>query len=314
MLFLFVDGVGLGPARSDNPLSVARMPTTIELLGGRRLVLPASGQIEPPLYGLDATLGVPGLPQSGTGQTALLTGFNAARLLGRHRGPYPGVRLHPILKSHSLWSRLGGEFRMALANAYPDGYLQRVRRGTGRMGAIARSAHLAGVRLRGPEDLRRRCAASAFLTNEVWRDRLGYQDMAVISEEEAGEAVATAARNQHFTAFEYYATDLAGHRGDLPAAVEALESFDRFLAGALRVLPPRVAVVLASDHGNIEDLSTRHHTLNPAICVWHGSPPNRELKSLTDLAPAIQEHILASQDLCQASTLPRRGGSSRPSG
>ena len=46
--------------------------------------------------GLDATLGVPGLPQSGTGHVALLAGVNAPALHGRHQPHFPPVALRPL--------------------------------------------------------------------------------------------------------------------------------------------------------------------------------------------------------------------------
>jgi bisphosphoglycerate-independent phosphoglycerate mutase (AlkP superfamily) len=159
------------------------------------------------------------------------------------------------------------------------------------MGAMARSASLAGVRLRGPDDLRRRRGASAFLTNRLWRERLGYADVSVITEEEAGEAVAAVADDHDFTAFEYYATDIAGHRMDWDQGVAALEAFDLFLGGVLRSLREDILVVMASDHGNLEDLSTRRHTLNPALSIWRGPRPARRLASLVDVAPAILDHL-----------------------
>ncbi|MER3460953.1 MAG: hypothetical protein C4303_07570, partial [candidate division GAL15 bacterium] len=74
VLFWFVDGLGLGPPE-HNPLLEAATPTFQELVGGPL----CAGSL--PVYRswcavvpLDATLGVPGLPQSGTGQTALLAG------------------------------------------------------------------------------------------------------------------------------------------------------------------------------------------------------------------------------------------------
>jgi bisphosphoglycerate-independent phosphoglycerate mutase (AlkP superfamily) len=49
-------------------------------------------------------------------------------------------------------------------------------------------------------------------------------------------------------------------------------------------------VIMTSDHGNIEDLSTRSHTLNsvPTI-VWgmHSRDLAARIKSLIDITPAI---------------------------
>ena len=49
------------------------------------------------LLGLDALLGVPGLPQSATGQTTILTGRNAPAVIGEHSGPYPSQALRDML-------------------------------------------------------------------------------------------------------------------------------------------------------------------------------------------------------------------------
>ncbi len=303
VLFLFVDGVGVGPDDPlTNPLAAAELPALTRLLGGRRPVAATAATngipTRPPnllseapalpFAVLDACLGVEGLPQSGTGQTALLTGINAPALLGRHIGPYPNARLKALLATDSLWRRAKeAGLRVALANAYPDGYLDRARDGRGRMGAMARSAHLAGVRLRGPEDLRRGRGMSAFLTNHGWRDHLGYRDLPDWTEAEAGTALAALAGDHDFTLFEHYATDLAGHRPDRWPPDGVLAAFDRFLEGVLAAWPGDHVLVLASDHGNIEDRTTRRHSLNPALGAWRGPPPDRPLVALTDVAPAV---------------------------
>jgi bisphosphoglycerate-independent phosphoglycerate mutase (AlkP superfamily) len=51
-------------------------------------------------------------------------------------------------------------------------------------------------------------------------------------------------------------------------------------------------VILTSDHGNIEDLSTRSHTLNPVpTIVWGASSQQvaNRISSLADITPAILE-------------------------
>ena len=74
-------------APERNPFLHARLPRLRTLLDD---VLPV-GDVTThtaraaTLLALDATLGVPGTPQSGTGQTSLFTGENAARLHGRAR-------------------------------------------------------------------------------------------------------------------------------------------------------------------------------------------------------------------------------------
>ena len=300
VLFLFLDGVGVGPGDpGTNPLATADLPALTDLVGGRPVWTDAAPDPDGSLWPLDACLGVPGLPQSGTGQVALLTGRNAPAFLGAHHGPYPPLALRPWLAESALWVAVRRAGRaVAFANAFPDRYLERVGRGTARMGAIARSAALAGVPLRGPAELADGRAVSAFLTNEAWRTHLGYRHLPRIDEAAGGANLARLARDHDLTLFEYYASDIAGHRAALPEARAVLESFDRFLGGVLAEWPRDGVLVMASDHGNVEDLGTSRHTRNPALGVWRG-PPTR-LATLLDVAPAV----LAALGLPRAATGP----------
>ncbi len=66
-----------------------------------------------------------------------------------------------------------------------------------------------------------------------------------------------------FTLYEYFLTDKAGHTQDRDRCEQVLRDLDRFLAAYLEAAPPGATTLLTSDHGNIEDLSTRSHTRNP---------------------------------------------------
>jgi 2,3-bisphosphoglycerate-independent phosphoglycerate mutase len=128
VLLLFLDGVGIGVDHADvNPFARARasLPTLMELMGGSLPTL-RDARTSGPLgraFPLDATLGVDGLPQSGTGQTALLTGENAADLHGRHFGPWVPVALRPLVEQRSVLRRtLNAGRSAAFANAYPQAW------------------------------------------------------------------------------------------------------------------------------------------------------------------------------------------------
>src|SRR5579872_5700736 len=104
---VFVDGVGIGPRdTSRNPL--ARRPTLLSHFDdGTGEPLPRGGVMTP----IDPRLDVPGRPQSATGHTALLTGINAAALLGKHLLGYPNQPLRDLLARESIFHRLRDQGR-----------------------------------------------------------------------------------------------------------------------------------------------------------------------------------------------------------
>jgi len=86
VLLFFIDGIGVGSSDPErNPLATASFPT----LALTETSVPRA-RAGPPLvaHGIDAALGVPGLPQSATGQTAILTGVNAPAAMA----PWGGTR------------------------------------------------------------------------------------------------------------------------------------------------------------------------------------------------------------------------------
>ena len=65
----------------------------------------------------------------------------------------------------------------------------------------------------------------------------------------------------------------------------------RFIRTLLKSLDlSNTTVLLTSDHGNIEDLSVRNHTLNPVpTIIWgrHGHLLAQRIRNLADITPAI---------------------------
>ncbi|UCC86186.1 MAG: hypothetical protein JSV81_15180 [Anaerolineales bacterium] len=300
VLVLFLDGVGLGEDDPEvNPFVQADLPTLRGLLDGRRLVHANSGYAtrHATLLPLDAQLGVSGLPQSGTGQTTILTGINAPALLGQHYGPYPNQPLRDLLSNGSLFAHLLAAGRAAaFANAYPDRFLSRLDRGTERLSANTRAALSAGLKLRGPADLKAGRAVSALLTNEYWR-QWGY-DVPELSPAEAGAQLARLTEDHVLTYFEFWYTDVAGHRQDRDLSLHVLHLLDEFIGGALDVLDLRRTLLLViSDHGNFEDWRTAKHTHNPALALLIGAGHQTiapRLQSLQDITPSLKEILLPS--------------------
>lgn len=296
VLLVFLDGVGIGPADpAANPVAAARLPRVEALLGGARPLrehLGAAGRIDGPgasLVAADATLGVEGLPQSGTGQTALLTGLNAPALLGRHFGPWVHTGLREALAARNLLSRARAAGRaVAFANAYPLRSVPADPRIFRRPAAPPLAARAAGVLDRDLPELAAGRAVASSITHEHWRARLG-DALPDVSPEEAGRRLARIAAEAEVTLFAHYDTDVVGHRGDAAAAVAALEKVDAFLGGIVAALPPDTLLVVSSDHGNVEDLSSAH-TRNPVPVLAVG-PGRREVaervRALTDVTPVL---------------------------
>lgn len=286
MLLLFADGVGLAPAGPDNPLAAEPTPAFDELLGGpltaEALQRPIGAEGARVLAALDATLGVPGLPQSATGQTALFTGVNAPAALGRHVTAFPGPRLRAILEESSLFRRTAERGLAAtFANPFTPGYFRRVEEGGRRLSATTLAAVAGGVRLRDLEDLRRDRAVAWDVERDRFAERAGPEavGLAPVSAREAGRHLAALAAEHRLTLYETFYTDLAGHRrwGIEPAdAVRRLDGLVGGLREGLAARPEaRVTVVLTSDHGNLEDATHTVHTTNPVPLLAFGPAAGR---------------------------------------
>jgi 2,3-bisphosphoglycerate-independent phosphoglycerate mutase len=296
VLLLFLDGVGIGPPDAAlNPFLAARLPTLTGLLGGRLPTLERlrprgeSGGRQAACVPLDARLGVEGMPQSGTGQSTLLTGRNAAELFGRHFGPWVPVRLRPLVERESILRRaVDAGLDTAFANAYPAAWSGS---GGGRwVAAPPLAARAAGLLNRDHEHLGRGEAVASEILNTSWKRHLGYDELPDVSAEEAGRTLGRVAGLHALTFFAHYRTDTVGHDGDMHACVRALERVDEFLAGVLTTLPERHHLFVCSDHGNLEDLSERGHTLNPAFGMLVGPDAHtraESLASLLDVTPSI---------------------------
>jgi len=282
VLFIFLDGVGIGAGDPDtNPFFQARIPTFHRLFGGDppHLDHPEVSREGCVAFPLDPLLGVKGLPQSGTGHTALLTGENAPALYGRHFGPWVPVRLRPVVERKNVLSRAKNRgYRCAFANAHPKEFHDSpwARRPAG----PALAAMAAGLLTREADALAQGRALSSEIVNTAWRNRLGYTDLPEITPQEAGRNLARIVEEADLTFFAHYGTDYAGHRGRMPGSVRALERVDSFLEGVVELLPSDTLLVLCSDHGNLENVTTGH-TLNPVLTLLLGPGANELRRGLT---------------------------------
>ncbi len=169
LTMIFVDGFGLGTVE-NNPVLMAETPHLDRLLGGQGLygdrVLVNNNTY---LFPLDATLDMPGIPQSATGQAALWTGVNTAKALGHHLNAYPNEQLANMIKAHSIFKQLADEgCSVAFANAFTESYEDIVAQGQRSHSASTLCALAGGVRLRLRNDLLDGKAVYQVITNEIF--------------------------------------------------------------------------------------------------------------------------------------------------
>ena len=319
LLFIFLDGVGLGEDKPQvNPFIQAVTPHIDDLLDGNKIISNGhqhGSAVENIIFqnkrvsllALDACLGVEGMPQSATGQASLLTGKNVPDMLGLHDGPKPNPVIMEILSLGTLFSQMvKQELKVSLLNAYPPRYFDSIESGYRLPGVIALSASYAGLPIKTMDDLQRGNAISTDFTAQGWRDHLGLIDTPLLTHHQAGERLIALSEGFELSFFEYWLTDVAGHHQDMQSACALLGQLDRVLGSLVKSWDDEQGLILiTSDHGNLEDLSTRHHTRNDVPLLIVGSPRLRELflnylnlstnskpkPDLTDVTPAILQLI-----------------------
>ncbi len=276
VLFLFIDGVGLRAAATDNPVNPEVCPALCRLI---------TKHGKP----IDARLGIDGPPQSATGQATMFTGVNCAAAMGKHCEGFPGPNLRKIIETDNLFKQLRSKGKEV---CFSDAYLvdSAEELAARRFKSVTTVMALTTPEtIRTVDDLQNGQAVMQDLTRETIQDR--WPDIAVIPPQRAAEHLASIVRQFDFTLFEFFQSDVAGHSMDYARACAALRTYDRFLASIVRFTEAMgVTLVMTSDHGNIENISERGHTLNPVPFVAFG--PKEEflrerVSSLVDVTPAL---------------------------
>ena len=276
VIYLFIDGVGLRKAATDNPVNPEVCPTLCRLF---------SRHAKP----IDACLGVAGVPQSATGQATMFTGVNCAAAMGKHCEGFPGPSLRKIIETDNLFLQLKKRGKsVCFADAYlVDSAEQLIDRRFKSVTTVM--ALTVPETIRTADDLANGTAVMQDLTRETIQDR--WPDIAVIPPQRAAEHLFSIARTHDFTLYEFFQTDVSGHSMDYARACAVLRTYDRFLASLVRFTEAAgITLVMTADHGNIETISERGHTQNPVPFVAFG--PNEEMlrervASLVDVTPAL---------------------------
>jgi len=289
VILIFIDGLGVGKKDPDlNPMARVMGPNLDIFIDGTIFPRPFDGIVKP----LDTTLGVEGIPQSATGQTALLTGVNGAEALGYHLFGFPNKLLIEIIKKNSLLKQAkDAGLKPAFINAFRPKFFE--------MGDLVWTK----MRLSVTTWVNHSAGLPFFSINDVANERSIYQDftntelkvqgfdLPVFSPEKAGSILAKQSRSYDLVLYEYFRTDAAGHRRQMDRAVYEIMRIEGFLQALLSGVDlESTLVILTSDHGNIEDLSRKSHTLNRALTLLFGAGAKEtaeSLNSLLDLPEAI---------------------------
>lgn len=326
MLFIFLDGVGIGDKSDKNPFVSARSQFLPFYAGNNGL---PDGT---PVKAIDAVLGVEGQPQSATGQTSLFTGENVPAMLKEHKGSYPNKLMRKIIKGKNILSRLRGKnLNAGFINAYPfyTKLFTNHHVDIGEDGVFHFSDEF-------PPLFKRRISVTTcmmivnrlvpFSETDVIRENAIYQDYSNVSltrmienaeksgrmkivlketklsrvpklphftPEKAAEILFKASRGFDFLLYEYFQTDVFAHRSSFDERVALIGNLNRFIGTLISLLDKeRDTLLVTSDHGNLEDSTTLAHTRNSVpLVAWgnRGHELRQGIESLIDVTPTIVE-------------------------
>lgn len=293
VIFIFIDGIGLGESSEKNPFFVDKYES-FQILSGESFnkngkPILSKNQIFKPI---DANLNVEGLPQSGTGQTTLFTGENASKVIGKHFGPYPHSGIKYLLKKQSIFHSVKEAGKKPyFLNAYPPIFFEHAKR-RNRWSCTTLMTQSAKMRLNSTEEVLNEEALTAEIVQNAWRERLNIE-LPKIDATEAARRLLNVVPNYDLVMYEYYLTDKAGHNQKIEDARTVLNTLDEFLLHIIKEKRSEDVLVITSDHGNLEDLSTKTHTRNevPLFVLGEGVDIFGKIESLVDVKGGILKSI-----------------------
>ena len=284
VLLIFIDGLGIGERNASNPLAKIEVVEPLAHFKNEETQVIFDGRMIP----TNPRLEIEGRPQSASGQTTILTGVNAPKTLGFHKQGFPNQILREVIAENSIFLQL--KQRKIEPNVFVNAYTPQFFQETPRWkSATTCAVEAADLQFRRLPDLLGEKALFHDFTNQNLIDR-GF-NVPIFSPVKAGRILADFTNNYRFTLYEHFITDKIGHDRDFAKAEKHLPVLAAFVRAVLQNINlENTTVILTSDHGNIEDLSIRNHTLNdvPTI-VWgrKSEEISTQIKDLTDITSAI---------------------------
>ncbi|MDX1959427.1 MAG: metalloenzyme [Leptospiraceae bacterium] len=299
IIYIFLDGIGFGENDPEkNPFAKYAKSFFLPLAGKE---LTTENPFHKGNYLVaDASMGVTGLPQSATGQTALWTGFNAPQILGRHVSGYPSFTLKKIINEFSMLKILeqNGK-KVSFLNCYSENYIEHLKNNPKHASASSLVQLASSTPFKTFQDLKENKGIYMDITHEVlneYAEKFQLQDeelLRIRDPFEVGKLLTSIAGEYDLVLYEYFLTDKVGHAMDWNWAKKVIGTVERFLEGVISAIDPnKTQLILSSDHGNLEDLSTKVHTKNPVPVYLYGKHTEiftPKIKALCDIVPAIYE-------------------------
>ncbi len=300
IFYIFLDGIGMGKHDpNSNPFSKFANGF-LSPLGGKSIHDANLPKLKGNLHYIDtdAHLGVSGLPQSATGQTAIWTGINGAKTLGRHVSGFPTITLRKIIAKYSILRVLSENgIEADFLNCFTSPYLKHVEEKP-KLVSASTLVQLASARpLKTMEDLRLGKGLYMDLTHDVLKqiakDFLLPDDPLLEPRDPKilGASIFDMFQNYQLSIYEYFLTDKVGHAMDWEKAKIIIDNLESFFYGILETMDiERDTLIVTSDHGNMEDLSQKNHTENKVPTILYGKNADlyaSQIKSLDDIVPQI---------------------------
>ena len=302
ILFIFVDGMGIRSKKENNPFFAENLPVLRKLL---------FEEAEP----VDPVMGIKGVPQSATGQTSIFTGLNASAINGSHKEGFPNKLLKKLLKEKSIFRYLrDNDKKFTFANGYIIDNLKILKKSRF-LSATSYMTIEIGKKVRGLDKIIKGKAVYHDITNlslidrkdnkflkkiekfipeyEAYYNKDLLEKIPLIKPSDGAHNLLEISRKNDFTLFEYFKTDMIGHKKDEDKALEVLSDLEEFFKTLLDNFHfNKDTLILVSDHGNIEDLSIPGHTKNPVPLFISGYKEEmfQNISYIYDLAHKIKEY------------------------
>ncbi len=302
LIFIFFDGIGIGPASGSNPFWAVQS-RYLPLYKGA-----ATDQMPFLFKPLPAKTHLSGSCSSALHQTALFCGFEPADLPEK-RLSFPDHQLRQIIFKNNILKTLKSLGKKAVFfNAYPY------------HAELFQPPHLTftadGSLLfseKFPQRFRKKISVTTCMMLSVGQQPFDEQaivqrktlyhdfsnqslinsgmELPFFSPEDAAAILVQECRNSDFLLYEFFLTDLIGHRCNFELACELIKHLERFIQNLMnRIDLQTTTVLVTSDHGNLEDLSTPQHTSHPVpliICGKNQLLLFNQISSLGNVTPAI---------------------------